>query len=383
MLLTFLLQACGGGENPVAEQPAETAPLEAEETAGIQFIGDPFLTGEFYAAQHGRELSYAKNVWDMQVWDGKIYLGHGNSNNTGPATGVAPMSVVYYDPQGGVFETEFTTNECQIDRYRVIDGHLYIPGHDPRAVSFDLGNFYRLDAAGWVKVRTIPFGAHTYDIFGFDDALFVAEGTANGDGATVSRSLDGGMTWDSFQLVEDFTTQAYELFTLNNNLYVSTFGGSVHRYSKFGFFTPVNARFIPDAEFAVNARMIRTVLFDETLLYIGADRQGAHQWTPIRAYRAPSVNQIQELAIPAADLPYDILVRHGRTFLLTNRRVSSGYRLVIYESADLESWGVIAEYDIPSFARSFEYHDGCFYVGLGTDQQALNPASGSIYRIVF
>ena len=33
----------------------------------------------------------------MQLWDGKIYLGHGNSSNVGPAQNAGPIRVIAYD----------------------------------------------------------------------------------------------------------------------------------------------------------------------------------------------------------------------------------------------------------------------------------------------
>ncbi|MFT5368132.1 MAG: hypothetical protein ACI8V2_003095 [Candidatus Latescibacterota bacterium] len=53
---------------------------------------------------------------------------------------------------------------------------------------------------------------------------------------------------------------------------------------------------------------------------------------------------------------------------------------VIYTSDDLNHWVEEVRFQIPSFARSFEYHDGRFYVGLGTNTAPLNEASGNVYR---
>ena len=70
----------------------------------------------------------------MQLWGDKIYLGYGNSSNKGPAPNAGPVRVIAYHPQTGCFETEFTVDEEQIDRYRVIEGQLFIPGHDPLGI---------------------------------------------------------------------------------------------------------------------------------------------------------------------------------------------------------------------------------------------------------
>ena len=36
----------------------------------------------------------------------------------------------------------------------------------------------------------------------------------------------------------------------------------------------------------------------------------------------------------------------------------------------------------PSFARSFELHEGIFYLGLGTTTNRLSEASGGIYQFI-
>jgi len=38
--------------------------------------------------------------------------------------------------------------------------------------------------------------------------------------------------------------------------------------------------------------------------------------------------------------------------------------------------------NMPTFARSFEYYDGAFYVGLGTSTGSLNQACGNIYKVI-
>ncbi|MDP6702364.1 MAG: hypothetical protein QGH25_22100, partial [Candidatus Latescibacteria bacterium] len=168
---------------------------------------------------------YPRNVWDMQLWQGKIYLGHGNSSNREPALNAGPVPVVYYDPADGRFAAEFVVDEEQIDRFRLIDGLLYIPGHDPRE-SWDWGNFYRRDPEGWKKMRTLPRVIHTYDLLAFRDTLFAANGTTQG--GAVARSADGGQTWTSFPIPG--TPRAYELFELAGALYVSAYKSRIYRY---------------------------------------------------------------------------------------------------------------------------------------------------------
>ena len=117
----------------------------------VLFWGNPFKRW----TKRKAEYAYARNVWDIQVFGDKIYLGHGNSSNRGPARNAGPVKVISYHPRSDRFKKEFTVDEEQIGRYRIIGNQLQIPGHDPRE-SWDLGNFYRLTDKRWKKVRTIP-----------------------------------------------------------------------------------------------------------------------------------------------------------------------------------------------------------------------------------
>ena len=196
-----------------------------------------------------------------------------------------------------------------------------------------------------------------------------------------AHSTDNGQTWESFAL--SGAGRAFELFTLGNELYAHAYrNGGLYRYNGYGF-DRIPVDLFPSAQHSRNPVAVRSVLFDGVLLYIGADNVNDHQWTPSAAYKAEKINEAQKLGLPPQDLPYDILVRDGKVYVLTKRLEDSesGYT-VIYRSRDLERWMEIARFSAPSFARSFELYEGVFYIGLGTDTEPLNEASGNIYQVV-
>ncbi|WP_340021396.1 hypothetical protein MHI24_20575 [Paenibacillus sp. FSL K6-1096] len=57
---------------PVRE--AQAAAAAPDVSSSITVLGSPF-----------QKAAYARNVWDMQLFGGKIYLGHGNSSNYAPS----------------------------------------------------------------------------------------------------------------------------------------------------------------------------------------------------------------------------------------------------------------------------------------------------------
>jgi len=340
----------------------------------VVFLGNPFLS----AYVDSIDMRYARNIWDMQLWDGKIYLGHGNSSNNPPAVNAGPVPIIAYDPESRKFLTEFTVDEEQIDRYRVIDDQLYIPGHDPRD-PWELGNFYRLTDKGWEKVRTIPLGIHAYDILGFEKALFVAEGTTKG--AVVSRSTDRGQNWESFELLPN-VGRTFELFVLGGTLYVSAYDETIFRYDGSSF-RRIYVDVFPEVRHGRHPLVVRSVRFGDHLLYIGANNINDHQWTPFAVFQAACIDEARPLPLPETDVPYDILVRDNTAFVLTNRFAEDmeNATVIIYRSEDLDHWEEVVRCEMPTFARSFEYYGGEFYLGLGTKTFPLHEASGNIYRV--
>src|SRR5882672_6907004 len=67
----------------------------------VEVLGSPFASKPLYA----------RNVWDMQSFQGRLYLGHGNSSNLQPSPNAGPIPVVYWDPAASAFVSPYTVNE--------------------------------------------------------------------------------------------------------------------------------------------------------------------------------------------------------------------------------------------------------------------------------
>ncbi|MFD1952874.1 hypothetical protein ACFSL6_01455 [Paenibacillus thailandensis] len=202
---------------------ASTASVSKDVTAKVEYVGNPFSD----------KPAYARNVWDMQLFDNKIYIGHGNSSNSEPAPNAGPIPIVYYDLDTRKFvKPKVTTynnakqskkimkqaaDEEQIDLYKVLNGSIYIPGHDASGENWDFGNFYKLEKDGWKKYRNIPNAIHVYDMAYYQGKLFAA---ISSDGAEVLRSDDGGKSWKSIGYTSE-GARAYTFFTLQNKLYAA------------------------------------------------------------------------------------------------------------------------------------------------------------------
>ncbi len=83
---------------------------------------------------------FLRAVQDLHVYEDRLYLGYGDANvNLGRAT---PIEVrAFADDARPEAASEFRTDEEQIERYRELDGDLWIPGVDATEDAW-LGNVY-------------------------------------------------------------------------------------------------------------------------------------------------------------------------------------------------------------------------------------------------
>jgi hypothetical protein len=333
---------------------------------------------------------YARNVWDLQAFDGQLYVGYGNSSNVGPVPNAGPVDLWRWDPAAKEFQKDFTVDDEQIDRFRIIEGKLIIPGHDPKE-SWELGNFYVREQNGWRKIRTLPNGIHCYDMIGHEGKLFAALGTEKG--ACVAVSQDFGKTWSPLFIPE--AGRAYSLFTLGGQLYTVTDSGLLFRYREGGF-QRLNIDLFPKAIYSSAAVVARATNIGKSLVYIGGNNTNDHQWEPFSLFAASDVEQAHVIELPESRIPYDIVVDGKNCYVLTSTpredvvpqassQVSvpseAGYTMVVYASGDLEAWQEVVRFTAPTFARSFEKLNNDLYFGLGCHTTDLSPACGQVLRI--
>lgn len=391
-------------------------PLSKDVTSEVEVLGQPFENKQ----------PYARNVWDMQLFDGKIYLGHGNSSNLGPSPNAGPIPIYYFDPAAGQFATQNVVNskdasdskpyidEEQIDLFKVIDETLYIPGHDAHGEGWDYGSFYRLENGTWVKYRNIPNGIHVYDMAGFQGKLFAAIGTSGTP--DVLMSADNGLSWTKAGSVNAFGPgRAYSLFELKGNLYAAASIVLVPSEAKWAdetrFMsldplaadgkkkisssqTPVFAsKMLPGIknekqDEAAYMKLVRATSIDDRLLYIAGESYNDHQWLPRGLLVADEINKARLVALPDPNaLPMDILVRDHTIYVLAYTTTPAGsyintvYRTTAEELDRDEKWTELFHFQTDTFARSFEEWGGDFYFGLGSLTEPIPESTGTILRV--
>lgn len=353
----------------------------------VEFLGNPF-----------NKSTFAENVWDMQVYNGRIYLGHGDYN-----ANAGPIPVIYFNPTENKFVTQFTVQEEEIQQYKVLNGQLLIPGTDAREDS-TLGNFYTLDTSNdqWVKHRTIPNADHVFDMAYFDGQLYAATGTNKACWGEVLVSKDFGNTWQTklplLSTSSLFTGNwATTLFELNGKVYASgkmifpsaSIAPSMAKYTNLLAMTqtsssiqPYTVSFAPLSKMTYNYFIQRPMTVNNNLVFFNY-RSTASHWMPDSMYIATSLTQSRRVIFPEnTAVPSDIVVRDGMTYVLAfNKNTSGTYTNIVYQSADLLTWTEVFSFDTDTFARSFEELNGDFYFGLGCDYGSTIASTGNILRV--
>lgn len=394
-------------------------------TSSMENLGIP-LAGRYPDSAFGGFGAYARNVWALKAFDGRIYIGAGNSANTGPAMNAGPVPVVSFSPKTKRFETEWSVPDEQIDIFRTFgDGALYIPGHDPKE-DWSLGNIYRRCAdssgdASWKKIRVLPNGIHCYDIAEFDgkqvacgNHLWVSPDTA--ENLALSRN--------------DASGRRYSLLVFDNAIYAvgaATFAGKftyekggrsievarattcgIDRMGTGGEFSKVKdngnvkspsadtRHVFPDIEGDASREysVRRPVSFNGRVVYIGGYEHFDHQILPFGAYSAvdgPTCFTAERIQLPKGAVPWNTLVVGKKALLLWSTKEGGAYVNHISFSSDGLAFKELFYFRAETFARSFEYLDGYFYFGLGTEVEVekgykasdFSPASGTILRCRF
>lgn len=393
-LLLFIIVGCSKSESEIPENEIPENEIEnptllelGDVTKQMVLLGNP-LTAKY---ANNTPSVYARNIWDMHAFNNKIYFGGGNSSNSAPAANAGPADLWVYDTTSQEFIKEYTVHDEQIHLIREFDNQLYIPGHDARE-SWALGNFYRLEKAGWKKYRTIPNAIHVYDIYKWEDKLFAAIGPQSPT-ANIQVSYDDGLTWQDAEYTNDknmtipHSSRIYSIFPFSGKLYM--------QYVPYPLFytgnknilkhitNPAEAKALYDGEKAY--RIERAVLFGEYTAYILGKTHNDHQYLPVSLRYANNWENVIRYELPENTLPRDILVKDDYLIVLFSKQAEEGtfYNTIMATSdlpADVVEWTELFGFTAETFARSFEYLNGTFYFGLGCEEDNLIQATGNILK---
>lgn len=364
------------------------------------------------------KVKRALNVWDMQVYEGKIYFGGGST-----VTNAGPIEVWAYNPQSDEFNREYTVKEEAIEHFRVLDGKLYIPAADP--TQGDFTKFYRREAGEWQRYasETVKL-AHVRDLIATDSQEILMVGNSrqpekpSGRGTAIAIPRQSGLEIKPAG-VENAPSQQgivladynwfFTVFSYQNRIFATNsllrdaenFSGAIAEYdprakSFILDFELRNDEFIPieiigseDMQ-GINViyRPWNPVQFQNYLVYpvrsysiLPNNYEEAYMNTIGFFYKSGMGNTPQTLKLPKG-VGEEVLVIDDELYVLANQRNPNGkFTTYVYKTDSLSKsleWKRVLKFTDWNKARSFEHLDGTFYFGLGQDYGEGIHNSGDI-----
>lgn len=376
-------------------------------TDQITYIGNPFFGR--YPMESQR---YARNVWDMISFGGKLYLGAGNSSNAGPIPNAGPVPIIRYDPEINSFSTVFIADEEQVDVFYNFNNQLYVPGHDSRG-GWEFGSFYSFSSEdGWQKHRTIPDAVHTYSLTNYRNKLFAALGTQGNK--SLAESDDDGKTWQQYA----GSRRMYAFLQMKNKLYAtgvffseailtamaknqSAIPVSCYEYIPGEGFKPrpdlsKASLFFPNSLPQNNKtyKISRSLFIKDKTIFIGSEIHNDHQSLPFGVFVASTLEtgsiSIESIRLPQSSTPWDILQDGESVYILLEHFNKKPREISVITSSDLETWSELFYFQMTTFARSFAKLNNSLYFSAGGEvrnpwnwqQSEISPDTGTIYKVV-
>jgi hypothetical protein len=345
-------------------------------------IGNPLLARFPTSGDPGNALP--RSVWDMHYFNGRIYIGSGDYwNNSGPTD--------VWTCNGTSFTKEYTVDDEMIWDFFEFENKLFIPGNDATE-DWSFENLYindpnRVPNPGWIKLRTMPGGIHSFDVALFKGKLY-ASIYGGGTPSSPTRTLvstDMGQTWTTF-------ISAYSAFVVFDDFMFVEAYGARYRYdgSTLQTVTPnLIVSFLGGYTSGRRARFQDGVLYTNPNLYGNANR---HILENAPLYFLPA-SQVKDggaatnVAKFATDKVRDVVVRGTTCYVMTAEEITQdvAYKGRIYSSTDLTNWPLVTEFTVPGIPLSFEIMNNKFYIGLGSRYDhymiCVGPESGSIWEV--
>ena len=384
------------------------AASENDVSTFVENLGNPFM-------QRFPASPYPRNVWDMEVFQERLYFGHGNSNNEPPSPNAGPIEVWFYDEEIALFGYDYVVQEEQIDKYVVDNGRLYIPGHDPREGQ-QTSNIYFYEGDEWTRRGTLHNALHVYDIAVHREQLFVSVGVGTRSTAVVASSSDDALSWTMYSLAMPDERvgiiRGWELFEVGDDLVVSVvpaYALQVVRDSAGDFvethvdqltstlyhleeneagpqFVELSADLFAGlsntSDVFPSGRVVRPVQFRNVTVYIGAKTYTDHNWTPFGLFSVDASYNVRILPLESDMQPWDLLVDADTLYvLLFGPQLTGESAISILATCDLVDWHEVLRFSSSTFARSFALYNNDFYFGLGTQASPLSSNAGDILRV--
>ena len=326
----------------------------------------------------------ARCIWDMTIFDNKLYIGCGDYNNNS-----GPTPVLYCDLADlGSWKEQAVLQDEQIGRFLLIDDKLTIPGFDPIG-SPELGTYYQLENGVWQTKSGLLDGLHNFDLIRYDGKLFAGIGAYLGSTPIIASDNDKDFVripmiknGEPIQTTEGECIRTHNFYVLNDNLYASFWYenlvenklvSEIYRYENDAFVfhsdligklnTGSSCRNLPP-------KWAKAVINDTLFLTTG------------HLYYTNDMSELNLINFPEYAQTYDLYLYENVIYILTAAIEGKEYDIVIYSMEQGNINKLKKEYSFKSSLHptSFAVNDSDFFVALG-EWNIQNSENGTIFRI--
>lgn len=328
---------------------------------------------------------------DIISFEGSIYIGGGDDeNNCGPV----PL-YAYNEHDKCWYMVSKEVPEEKIKRFQIIEDTLMFGGADP-IEDWSFGNFYFLKDNALQKRRTIPFGAHNYDLAGYSGKLYIGIGSTPNPVKNVWPALFSEDNGDTFQPIPfskngkelDIKNipivRVYNIFEYNNKLYCTLYVRSddnVRNDFELYYLDISESVFdyAADLSFFTQKKLYNPRDFTSVFEYGGQlmliNENGIYSTKDFTEYSVPDVCGIEHV--------YDMNVIDSTLYVLGANNKNGAYENVICISNDGENFVKYFSFETDIPAYCFTRGENGYYFCIGNRFFVGDPLLGSVYFIPY
>lgn len=323
----------------------------------------------------------ARCVWDLKVFDGKVYIGSGDySANT------SPTDIWAYDLDENEWVLSGSVEDEAVLRFIELDGTLVAPGTDP-SEPWAFGNFYTLSNGTWVKNRVLPNAVHNFDIIDFDGKHMYAVGCDYGVSSCCLYTEDGEtFTYFDFYVNneplvvnESAFNRGYDFFEFKNELYLLTYLSDTQKVASI--FKYVNGAFhyycgasslIKNDRISVNMINAKAE-FNDKYFFVTDD---LYYTTEQDAFKTNT-----KVTLPNGEKVASVKVVNDKMIILSYTASENGtYDITFYSTEDGTNFSKLRTINFEVPPISFDVSGKFAFVGFG-NRKAFNKNNGTVLKI--
>ena len=334
----------------------------------------------------------ARVVWDMDIYDGRLYIGNGNfGTNSGPA----PVLSCSLDDLGNWVEEAIVPDE-QIIRFVNINGKFLIPGCDPAVgmgTASGNGFYYELVDGRWVTRDHLPNSLHNFDLAWFEGRVYAAIGSGRG-GYPVAYTEDG-IHYEQLPFYKDGQLRPTDqsnvirtcnLYVLEGELYADFWYESEESYRTIFEMYHYNKEtdyfeYVADLKSVTHGGLYGVAglpLWEKAVL-------GQRMFlTTGYLYFTTDFMEYTQVEMPNAAVVYDMVTyEDGRLYLLTSYPQGDAYRIAVYSLSETNPTALRTEvtFDYKQMPTSFAMDEDNFYIGTGNWYDNGSADNGMILQV--